>query len=262
MSITREFDDAFHAGVARLRGAAAEHSTRVRESRTLGAEAARHVVTVATPLFAAAFARLQSEGFPARRLPTGNKGMFNTATEPVISTIDDTKSWGQQAKMFGPFLQIGMYITSSGRFFITPDVRTMKQEDKDVVPVFNSLVPPKYAQSDPNVRGGMRWYRLEDAVEVQAREIAFQACTVPSLGQATERHLAKKILVDESTGDVHVLWTDYDMPKLDVVPGVGNERMEPIRPGIPFQGRHIESLEAYVQRLVARKIVLSGRGSR
>ncbi|WP_241549093.1 hypothetical protein [Gordonia alkanivorans] len=262
MSITQEFDDAYHAGVARLRGLADERATRLRDAAIQRAAAARLVVAAATPVFAAAFTRLQSEGFAAGRLPTNNKGCFRKFTEPVISTIDDTGSWGQREMLFGPFAEFGNYITARGDFFLSPDVRCDKAgDDKKVVPVFNALVPPRYAQYDGNVSGMRRWYSLEDAIEVQARAIA--ATVVPSLNRASDRLLSNRIIVDESTGEVHLLWTDYDMPKLHVVADVARaEQMEPIRPGVPFQGRYIESLENYVERLVARKIMLSGNRSR
>ncbi|SDU59536.1 hypothetical protein [Gordonia westfalica] len=255
MSITQEFDDAYHAGVARLRRLADERATRLRDAATERAAAARLVVAAAKPVFAAAFARLQSEGFAASRLPTNNKGFFRKFTEPVISTIDNTDSWE-----FGPFAAFGNYITARGDFFLSPDVRCDKAgDDKEVVPVFNALLPPKYAQYDGNVRGMERWYNLEDAVEAQARAIA--AAVVPSLNRASDRQLSNRIVVDESTGEVLFLWTEYEM-KLRVAEVTRAERMELFRPGVPFQGRYIESLENYVERLVTRKIMLSGNRSR
>ncbi|MFE0752180.1 hypothetical protein [Gordonia sp. NPDC058843] len=260
MSVTREFDEAFYAALARVAELDEADSRRVREDGIARAQAARHIVEVATPLFAAAFTRLQAEGFNARRLPTANKGLFKATTEPVIATGEESMSWGQRAKSFGPFTDLGNLITANGRFFIHPEVDVEPRVD-DTVPVFHQLVPPSYAQPSPYVKGRVRWFRLEDVVEIQARAISFAVRVVPSLSQVAANQLGRGYLVDESTGAVHLVWARIDLPELDVVAGV-TDQLEPLVPGVAFHGYRLESLEDYVARLVARKIVLSGRGGR
>jgi hypothetical protein len=159
---------------------------------------------------------------------------------------------------------MGNYITSTGAFFASVQVSLNTRHPSDATPIYHDLVPPPNATSDPANSAWVQWYRLEDAIEAQARYLATLVRPIPDLSQIHSRDLIGGILiVEQSTGAIHFVWDESRTRNLGTpsTAGVyGNERSAPFQPGSPFRDTdcRLETLDDYVARLVARKIVLSG----
>lgn len=259
MTIVSGFDDAFQSTLDRVRGAAQAAADQAQSDTDQRRYLARRMIDVATPLFAAAYARLAAEGYTARRRATDNQRLLNNTTEPLMCTGDENGSWGELSKTFGPFRALGNYITADGQFIASTRVGIQVKDGDTGEPVFRTFTAPKYARAAPQREWWKTWYTFDDALEHQARSIASTVRMVSDLHSATDRDLfSNAILVDEASGAIYLVWCATDMPTIEHSEGV-KSGVEPFAPGIEFRGRRIELLEDYVARLVARKIVLDGR---